>query len=156
VRIVDATTETFVVERQVEIAASPETVWQLLTDPGEATRWMGQWASFDLRPGGEYRVGVLPGNVAHGEFVEIDPPRRLSYTFGWEPGARSVLQPGSSVVEFELVPHGDGTLLRFTHRGLPNAEETASHAHGWTHYLDRLAVVAGGGDPGADPFLDAQ
>jgi len=153
---VDATTETFVVERELEIAAAPEQVWELLTDPDHVTRWMGQWAAFDLRPGGEYRVGVQPGSVAQGEFVEIDPPRRLAYTFGWEAGTQSVVAPGSSVVEFELVPHGDGTLLRFTHRGLPNAEETESHTHGWTHYLGRLAVVAAGGDPGADPFLDAK
>jgi len=46
--------------------------------------------------------------------------------------------------------------LRFTHRGLPNEEETASHEHGWTHYLGRLAVVAGGGDAGPDPFLEAK
>jgi uncharacterized protein YndB with AHSA1/START domain len=77
---VDATTEGISVERQLEIAASPETVWELLTDPGEATRWMGQSATFDLRTGGAYRVEVIPGNVVSGAFVEIDPPRRLVYT----------------------------------------------------------------------------
>jgi uncharacterized protein YndB with AHSA1/START domain len=150
---VDATTESTAIERQVEIAASPETVWELLTDPEEATRWMGLAASFDLRPGGEYRVTVLSGNVACGEFVEIDAPRRLVLTWGWEPGSGSSLPPGSTTVEFELVPNGEGTLLRFSHRDLPAADAEA-HGHGWDHYLGRLALVGAGGDPGRDPWLD--
>ncbi len=98
----DAVTEGIAVERELEIAARPETVWQLLTDPNEATRWMGQAAAFDLRPGGAYRVEVIPGNVAIGEFVEIDPPRRLVYTWGWESGPGSSVPPGSTTVEFDL------------------------------------------------------
>jgi uncharacterized protein YndB with AHSA1/START domain len=151
---VDATADSTTVERRIEIAASPETVWELLTDPEEATRWMGQWASFDLRPGGEYRVDVLPGNVARGEFVEIEPPRRLIFTWGWDPGTASALPPGSTTIEFELIPNGDGTLVRFTHRGLPTADEAESHRHGWDHYLGRLARAASGRDPGVDPWID--
>ena len=37
-----------------------------------------------------------------------------------------------------------------THSGLPDAEEVAGHGKGWTHYLDRLAIAAAGGDPGPD------
>ena len=148
-----AATDTVLVEREIVIDASPETVWEFLVDPEKATRWMGTSASFDLRPGGEYRVAVIPGNTARGEFVEIDPPRRLVFTWGWEPGSKSVVGPGESTVEFTLVPEGDGTLVRFTHRGLPNEESAVSHRHGWTHYLDRLASAAAGADPGVDPWL---
>ena len=52
----EATTETTAVEREIAIAASPETVWQFLVDPDKAIRWMGQTASFDPRPGGAYRI----------------------------------------------------------------------------------------------------
>jgi hypothetical protein len=45
----EATTETTSVEREIAIAASPETVWQFLVDPDKSTRWMGQTASFDPR-----------------------------------------------------------------------------------------------------------
>ena len=38
--------------------------------------------------------------------------------------------------------------------GLPSQEAIEKHAHGWDHYLARLAVAAGGGDPGRDPWLD--
>jgi len=151
---VDATAESTSVEREIAIAASPETVWELLVDPDEATRWMGQAATFDVRPGGTYRLEVIPGNVARGEFVEIDPPRRLVYTWGWELGNSSgSVPPGSTTIEFELTPAGEGTLLRFTHRDLPTAESATSHGHGWDHYLERLVAVAAGGDPGVDPWI---
>lgn len=148
----DATTEGGTIEREIEIAASPETVWELLTDPEEATRWMGLTATFELHRGGLYRVEVLPGDVARGEFVEIDPPRRLVFTWGWESRGH-VVPPGSTTVEFELVPSGEGTTLRFRHRDLPTADSVAKHTRGWTHYLERLVVVAAGGDPGRDGYL---
>ena len=149
----DAVTEGIVVERELEIAAGPETVWELLTDPHEATRWMGQAATFDLRPGGIYRVEVIPGHVARGEFVEIDPPHRLVYTWGWEESSGSPVGPGSTTVEFDLVESDGGTLLRFRHRDLPSREAADSHAHGWDHYFDRLAGAAAGRDPGVDPWI---
>jgi uncharacterized protein YndB with AHSA1/START domain len=154
----EATTETTVVEREVAIAASPETVWQFLVDEEKAIRWMGETASFDARPGGVYRVGVIPGHTARGEFVELDPPRRLVFTWGWEPGpgGANPVGPGSSTIEIDLVPEGDGTTLRFVHRDLPSAEAVQSHAHGWDHYLERLASAAAGGDAGRDAWLDGQ
>jgi uncharacterized protein YndB with AHSA1/START domain len=148
----DATAESTTVVREIAIAARPETVWELLVDPGQAVKWMGMTASFDLRPGGTYRVEVIPGHTARGEFVEIEPPYRLVHTFGWEPESGSVVAAGSTTVEYELVPDGDGTLLRFTHRDLPSVEAVASHTHGWEHYLARLAAVATGADPGTDPW----
>jgi len=139
------------VQRDIVIAARPETVWELLVDPKQATRWMGMTASFDLHPGGAYRVEVIPNNVASGKFVEIDPPRRLVFTWGWESGT-STVPPGSSTVIFELERHGDGTLLHFTHRDLPNTDAAAKHAHGWEHYLERLQMCGAGGDAGVDPW----
>ena len=149
------TRETTSVEREVAIAASPETVWEFLVDPDKATRWMGQAASFDARPGGVYRVDVIRGHTASGEFVELDPPRRLVYTWGWEPGedGPNPVPPGSSTIEIELVPTGEGTTLRFSHRDLPGADAAQSHGHGWDHYLERLTIAARGGHPGADPWI---
>jgi uncharacterized protein YndB with AHSA1/START domain/DNA-binding transcriptional ArsR family regulator len=148
----ETTTETTSVEREIAIAARPETVWEFLVDPEKATRWMGQTASLDPRPGGVHRVEVIPGHTALGEFVELDPPRRLVYTFGWEKGVEGAIPPGSTTIEIELVPTDEGTTLRFSHR-LPTAEAAKSHAQGWDHYLERLVIVAAGGDPGPDPWL---
>jgi uncharacterized protein YndB with AHSA1/START domain len=150
----ETTAETTAVEREVAIDASPETVWELLTDPEKATRWMGQAASFDPRPGGEYRVEVIPGHVARGEFVEVDRPRRLVYTWGWEKSEQeSAVPPGSTTIEIELIPSGAGTTLRFKH-DLPTAAAAASHAKGWDHYFERLVVAARGDDPGVDPWIE--
>jgi uncharacterized protein YndB with AHSA1/START domain len=109
-------------------------------------------AVLQLWAGGAYRVEVLPTTVAVGEVLECDPPRRLVHTWGWE-GSEDV-PPGSTTVEYELVPEGSGTRLLFTHRDLPNAEEAGKHTHGWDHYLPRLSVAAAGGDPGRDPWLE--
>jgi uncharacterized protein YndB with AHSA1/START domain len=154
-----STTETISVEREITIAASPETVWQFLVDPEKATRWMGQRATLDPRPGGLYRVEIVPGHTARGEFVELDPPNRLVHTWGWEQGDDAeprAVPPGSSTVELELIPTEGGTLLRFTHRDLPTPESADSHAYGWDHYLERLVVAGAGGDPGVDPWITGE
>ena len=152
----EQTTEPLVVRRQVEIAATPETVWELLVDPVKALRWWGIGAELDPRPGGAIRVHVIPGSVVSGEFVEVDPPRRLVYTWGWAEGGGGpeLVPPGSSTVEIELEPVEGGTSLTLVHRGLPNEEAAGAHGAGWDNYLPRLAVAAAGGDPGADPWLE--
>jgi uncharacterized protein YndB with AHSA1/START domain len=155
----ESTTDAVSIDHEVTIAASPETVWSFLVDPDKATRWMGLTAEIDARPGGIYRCDVIPGHTASGEFVEVDAPRRLVFTWGWEPvagepDAPNAVAPGSSTIEIELVPSGEGTLLRFVHRGLPTPESADSHGHGWDHYLERLETAATGGDPGRDSWLD--
>ena len=109
----------------------------------------------DARPGGGYRIEVGPGRTLRGAFVELDPPRRLVYSFGWEDGADipGALPPGSSTVEIDLLASARGTTLRLLHRGLPGHESAISHGRGWDHYLERLVVVAEGGDPGPDSWL---
>lgn len=152
----DSTTETASVTRELSIDASPETVWEFLVDSEKVTRWMGQAATLDAREGGLFRLEVIPGHTAQGEFVELDPPTRLVYTWGWEQGEgeRPTVPPGSSTVEIELVPEKGGTRLVFTHRDLPSPESAESHTVGWDHYLPRLVIAAGGADPGRDPWLD--
>ena len=145
-----APVDTFVVTREIEIDASPETVWELLTDPEKITRWKGVHAEFDSRDGGSYRIEVIPGRTAAGTIVELDPPRKLVYTWGWE--GQPELPPGASTVEFLLEPTENGTKLTFLHHKLPGLDAANSHGHGWDHYFERLVVVAKGGDPGPDPW----
>ena len=147
----DAATDTTVYERTLAIDASPETVWEFLVDPEKLMRWKGINADLDTQPGGIFRCEVIPGHIARGEYVEIDKPNRLVFTWGWD-GSEDV-PPGSSTIVIELASDGDGTSLRFVHQDLPNAEAIASHAHGWDHYLPRLETAAGGGNPGEDPWV---
>ena len=147
----DAATDTTVYERTLAIDASPETVWEFLVDPEKLMRWKGINADLETQPGGIFHCEVIPGHIARGEYVEIDKPNKLVFTWGWD-GSEDV-PPGSSTIEIELASDGDGTSLRFVHKDLPNAEAIASHAHGWDHYLPRLETAAGGGDPGEDPWV---
>jgi uncharacterized protein YndB with AHSA1/START domain len=147
----DAATDTTVYERTLSIDASPETVWEFFVDPEKLCRWKGMNAHLEPTPGGAYRCQVIPGHTARGEYVELDPPHRLVFTWGWED--QEDVPPGSSTIEVELSPEGAGTSLRFVHRDLPNAEALASHGHGWDHYLPRLEIAAAGGDPGEDPWV---
>ena len=153
----ESITETTEVTRELTIAARPETVWEFFVDPEKAIRWMGIDATLEPEPGGLYRVEVVPGTVARGTFVELEPPHRLVFTWGWEPradGETYDVAPGESTIEVRLEAEGDGTLLRFAHRELPSAGAAAKHGHGWDHFLPRLVEAAGGGDPGRDPWLD--
>ena len=81
--------------------------------------------------------------------------RRIVFSWGWEL-PDNPMPPGSSTVEIELEPDGpDGsaTIVRLTHRGLPVPPLREQHRLGWEHYLERLAEVAAGGDPGPDPWV---
>jgi uncharacterized protein YndB with AHSA1/START domain len=141
--------EALVVRREQHIAAPPAAVFALLTDPEKILRWMGTEAQVEPQPGGLYLVNVTGARNARGAFREVVPVHRLAYSFGWD-GSEEV-PPGSSLIEIDLIEQPDGTLLRMTQSGLPNAEQCASHSDGWTHYLGRLATAAAGGDPGPDP-----
>jgi len=147
----DAATDTAVYERTIAIDASPETVWEFFVDPEKLMRWKGIKADLDAQPGGAYYCEVVPGHVARGEFVELDKPNRLVFTWGWD--GNDGVPPGSSTIEVELTSEGNGTSLTFVHRNLPNAEAVASHAQGWDHYLGRLELAAASGDPGTDPWV---
>ena len=135
-----------VIERVIDIAASPATVFTLLTDPAEYVKWKGRLADLDPRPGGRFQVAFKDSTV-RGEYVELVPDRRVVFTWGWDaPGA--IVGPGGSIVEIDLEPRGTGTRLHLVHRGLP-AAELASHTAGWDFFLPRLTDVAEGRTPAA-------
>ena len=140
----------FIVRREVQIAVPQATVFAFLTDPEKILRWMGTEATVEPHLDGLYLVNVSGKDTAQGRFTEVIPVHRLAYSFGWK--ERDKMPPGSSLIEIDLFEREGGTLLRFTHSGLPDAELCADHAKGWTHYLARLAVAAAGGDPGRDSY----
>lgn len=139
------------IRREVYIEASQATVFAFFTDPDKMSRWMGVSHELDPRQGGIFLVDVTKGNVARGEFREVTPNSRLVFSWGWDAGNIGV-GPGSSVIEVDLSPKDNGTLLVFTHSGLPEPA-VAPHTQGWDHYLGRLAIAAAGGDAGPDPNI---
>lgn len=143
--------EAGIVRREMFVAADQAVVFAFLTDPDKITRWMGVHCDSDPRPGGVYLLNVNNRDVARGEFEEVTPNSRIVYSFGWEDGTFG-MTPGTTRVEIDLAPRDGGTQLTFVHSGLPEAA-VGPHTQGWTHYLDRLAIVVAGGDPGPDPQL---
>src|SRR4029453_4316932 len=131
----DATTETAIAERTTASAPRPERVWEFFVDPEKLKRWKGIDAKLEPRPGGVYWCEVIPGHVAAGEYVELDPPHRLGFTWGGEKSdSPTAIKPGSSTIVVELTPEGSGTRLHFVHRDLPSEAAAESHGVGWDHY----------------------
>lgn len=135
-------------ETEVTIAATPEEVFGYLTRPEAMVQWMGRHAVLEPEPNGRFEVDVN-GVPVRGRFLEIDPPNRLVVSWGME--GNDEIGPGSTRVEFTLTAIDEGTQLRLVHSGLPHAQ-AQQHEVGWTHFLERLQIVAAGGDAGPDPW----
>jgi uncharacterized protein (TIGR03086 family) len=136
-------------DKTVVVPLDPDATFALVTEPERLRRWQTVAARVDLRTGGGYRWTVVPGHSAAGTFQEVDPGRRIVFTWGWEESED--LPPGTSTVTVTLTPAAGGTEVRLVHEGLSD-EQAARHAEGWTHYLDRLAAAAVVGDAGPDEW----
>jgi uncharacterized protein YndB with AHSA1/START domain len=127
------------------LPARPEAVYRALTEPATMARWMSPFGraevEADVRVGGVLRVAMIEGEVRidhAGEFLEVDPPRRLAFTW------RSPFTgPEPSIVIVELVARGSGTWLVLTHERLPG-DVVGSHEGGWRTMIERLAGLLDG------------
>jgi uncharacterized protein YndB with AHSA1/START domain len=125
------------------LAVPPADAFAAWTDARLMSRWMSPRgrAEVTVQPvvGGRLEVVMVDGSTTiehRGEFLEVDPPRRLR--FSWiSPYTGDV----PSIVTVELTPVERGTRLILVHDRLPDADAVASHAGGWGAILDRLAVL---------------
>jgi uncharacterized protein (TIGR03086 family) len=136
-------------DKSVLVPLNADETFALITQPDRLRRWQVVTARVDLRAGGDYRWTIIPGNSAAGTFTEVEPGRRVVFTWGWEGSAD--LPPGASTVIITLEPAAGGTMVHLVHEGL-TGEQEASHAEGWTHYLGRLVTAATAGDAGPDEW----
>ena len=127
------------VEQEIHIQAPPEVVFRFFTDPAMHDRWIGQRATLDPRRGGIYRCVMNDTATVVGEYVEVEPPHRVVFTWGFEnnPG----IPPGSSTVSVTLTADQNGTRVRLVHTGLPHPA-IAPHCQGWAGYLAQLSEAA--------------
>jgi uncharacterized protein YndB with AHSA1/START domain len=134
-----------VIKAEIDLAASPERVFRSLTDSDELAAWWGsdemyrttEWV-IDLRPGGKWStlaVGVDGSkSTVGGEYLEVDPPRRLVYT--WRPSWDNFEE---TTVRYDLVPTATGTRLLVTHTGFGDrAAQADGTGDGWKRVLDWL------------------
>jgi uncharacterized protein YndB with AHSA1/START domain len=131
-----------------ELPAPRPVVFGACVEPDELAQWWGPHGfttphiELDLRVGGGYRFWMQPpdGELFHlsGEFLAIEPPARLVYTFRWEepdPDDRE------TVVDLSFRDLGDATDLALVQSGFATEGRHALHDAGWTDGLDRLHAL---------------
>ena len=128
------------------VQASPQRVFDAMTDPEQVAEWWGPEGftcpavSIDPRVGGAYRIAMQPpeGELFHlaGEYLEVEPPFRLVYTFRWEPP-----DPDDRETVARLVLHerGGATEVELTQGSFATEARRELHKAGWTDSLARLA-----------------
>src|SRR5256885_10735514 len=96
--------------REIHIAAPPHDVFPYFIDAEKMRAWKAVHVEIlETAHGTTFRLDVTGrGDVAIGSFIEIDPPRRVVFTWLWE-GADPAIEPG--VVEVTLIPDEGGTRL---------------------------------------------
>jgi uncharacterized protein YndB with AHSA1/START domain len=99
--------------------------------------WETPEATVDLRVGGAVRVVMRNPHTdttygGGGVYTEIDPPRRLVFTWLWDD--MDVRQ----LIEIDFEEHDGVTTVRFTHRDLWDEEAVRSHEEGWGICFDNL------------------
>ena len=149
---------------RVYIRATPEVIWDAITEPEWTQRYGFHGAAdYDLRPGGKYRrlasadmqAAGMPEVVVDGEVVEAEPPRRLVQTwrFLWD----EEIAAETTLVTYEIEEDDGGvTRLTVTHEleGAPRtAEQVTSVARlhegggGWSWILSDLKTLLETGTP---------
>jgi uncharacterized protein YndB with AHSA1/START domain len=134
-----------VLELNCVLGAPRERIFRTLTEPAELAKWWGPHGfttpeiDLDLRVGGVYRFAMQPpdGELFHliGEFLEIDPPSRLAYTFRWEepdPDDRT------TVVSLSLDDVGYATERSLSQGEFATEARVSLHRSGWTDSLEKL------------------
>jgi uncharacterized protein YndB with AHSA1/START domain len=127
-----------IVRYEILIHAPAQTVYHHLTDPVALLTWIAASAESEPIAGGRIRWTLPNGATMHGRYLDLQPPRRLVFSYGWEDDLMGV-PPESTLVEIDLRTHPDGTMLTLTHRLLPD-QAAEQHWLGWDHFLRRLAA----------------
>jgi uncharacterized protein YndB with AHSA1/START domain len=142
------------IEREIEINASPATVFEVITSPEHLKEWWPDEAVLEPTPGavGELVFGDRSSDTAQIPqitVVEAEPPRLFSFRWVY-PEGEDAHEGNSLLVTFELSARGEGTLLRMTETGFREKgwevavleQQYREHADGWDHFLPRLASYA--------------
>ena len=126
-------------DRTIVICAKRETVFRFFMESRLFADWWGDGSTIDGRVGGAIRVRFSNGILASGEIVEIQPPERIVFTYGFDSG--DPISPGASLVSIVLLEHPDGTQLNLHHQ-FADASVRDEHQQGWRYQLALFANVA--------------
>jgi uncharacterized protein YndB with AHSA1/START domain len=84
-------------------------------------KWQGFDAIVEASPGGIFRMQMANGLTARGQFLAVEPNRRVVFTWGWVD--HPAVPPGSTTIEIDLTTEGDHTRIRLTHPDLAPEEQ---------------------------------
>jgi uncharacterized protein YndB with AHSA1/START domain len=129
-----------VLHRTVVIAAPPSDVFRFFTESERWASWWGAGSTIEPRAGGRVLIRLPGGTDVAGEVLEIRPPTRLVFTYGFVSG--TPFPAGSSRVTIDLTEQADGgTRLQLAHAfAEPGARD--EHVQGWRYQLSVFANVA--------------
>jgi uncharacterized protein YndB with AHSA1/START domain len=123
--------------------ARREQVFAAWTEPDLLKQWWGPdifetvSARIDLRVGGSYELRLEPGSMRLvGEFRQVDPPRRLVYTWQW---IENVPDRRESLVTVEFHDKGDQTEVVLLHDNFVGPGPIDMYDAGWRSGLQKLA-----------------
>ncbi len=131
------------IERTMEVAHPPGTVWAALTTAEGLGTWLGHEATVDLRPGGSARVKWNGGHKVDLRVERMEEPTVFGFT--WQIYGLPDDDPRRTYVEFTLEAVGEGTRLRVVETGFAQLPEDRyrkayeAHTEGWASELGELA-----------------
>jgi uncharacterized protein YndB with AHSA1/START domain len=128
-------------ERSLLIQARRDTVFRFFTDPARWASWWGPGSTIDARPGGRVVIKYPGGVEANGEVIEVAPPERLTFTYGYATG--TPIAPGASLVTITLAEagaNGRDTRLELTHE-FSDAAVRDEHVQGWRYQLSLFTNI---------------
>jgi uncharacterized protein YndB with AHSA1/START domain len=140
-------------DRTVLINAPRQAVFRYFTDSLRWASWWGTGSTIDARPGGKIHIRYPEGTEVAGEVVEVHPPERIVFTYGYVGG--NPIPPGSSRVTIQLAAERGATRLTLTHE-LESAAVRDQHVQGWRYQLSLFSnVVADDVNSDAATVIDA-
>lgn len=138
----DPAPETSPIVRSVEIAATPERVFELLIEPEALVQWWPDVAELEPRLGGAIRMEFRGGeSIVTGQVTSFEPPHRLGFTW-----IRAESPGVTTRVEFTVAAlANDRARVEVVHSGWELAPELRPlHDAGWRHFLGCLVDLAEG------------
>ena len=125
-------------DRTVVIQATPQIVFSFFTESDRWASWWGAGSTIEPKSGGRVYIRHANGIESSGEVVEVDPPTRIVFTYGFNSG--NPIPPGSSRVTISLAPQGRGTRLDLLHE-FADAGPRDEHVQGWRYQLSVFGNV---------------
>jgi uncharacterized protein YndB with AHSA1/START domain len=148
-----STSLAFQLDRTISIHADPDIVFSFLTDSARWALWWGAGSTIDARPGGDVRIRYPDGTAVSGTVVEVQPPHRIVFTYGYVSGRP--IAPGASTVTISLETEPRGTRLHLTHAMADEATRD-EHVQGWRYQLALFSnIVADTVNASAAETVDA-